>query len=95
MNIKLGKLPFNVFLSVKRAVSSTPEIVYDVLCNVRLTRFSKRGVGRDSSAIATGTTSDTSGDRSSKLRIGCGGQEFLKLSSGQRCKQFGRAFELG
>ena len=34
MGIKLGKLSFNVFLSVKRVVSDAPEIVYDVLCNV-------------------------------------------------------------
>ena len=54
MSIKLGKLPFNVLLSAKRVVSSTPEIVYDILCNVRFAGRDKRGVGGDCPTISTG-----------------------------------------
>ena len=54
MSIKLGKLPFNVFLSVKRAVTDAPEIVFDILCNVRFAGRDKRGVGGDSPTISAG-----------------------------------------
>jgi len=52
--MKLGKIPFNTYLSVKRAVSDTPEIVFDVLCNVRFAGFDKRGVGDNRATVSTG-----------------------------------------
>src|SRR5665213_502710 len=51
MSIKLGKIPLNVFISVKRAVTNAPEITFNVLCGVRFAGFNKRGVGGDSPAV--------------------------------------------
>jgi hypothetical protein len=52
MKVKVGKLPFNVSLSVKRVVAS--KAVFNVLCNVRFAGLNKGRVGDSSSATRTG-----------------------------------------
>ena len=54
MGIRLGKIPLNVFISVKRIITDAPETAFDVLCNVCFAGFNKSSVGNDGSAIRAG-----------------------------------------
>jgi hypothetical protein len=51
LGIKLGRIPLNVSISVKKVITNTPEAIFDVLCGVRFAGFDKSGVGRNSSAL--------------------------------------------